>query len=406
MKTSWDQRFAHRTRQMSGSAIRELLKLTEQADIISFAGGLPGPDVFPTDVIRAACDRVLTNSGPIALQYGSTEGVNALREQIALRSERVGIHANIENVLITSGSQQALDLLGRIFIDQGDKILVENPTYLGALQAWTAYGAQYITIPCDEDGMIVDQLEEALKSNPKFIYLLPNFQNPTGVTLSNPRRKAIIELAEKYGIPIVEDDPYGQLRYEGNMLPSVLNLDCEYRDGCGNALNQSNVIYLSTYSKILAPGFRLAWVIAPAEVIRKLALAKQGADLHTSTLNQLIAYEVDRDDFIQEHCKTIRKVYKERRDVMLDSLSEFMPANVQWTRPDGGLFLWVTLPEKIDTGELFKLAVEDRVAFVPGVSFHANGGGQNTMRLNFSYCQPDTIVQGIERLGKAVKRML
>lgn len=315
------------------------------------------------------------------------------------------MHIGIENVLITSGSQQALDLLGKVFINRGDRVLVKSPTYLGALQAWNAYGAEYVEVPFDENGMQVDTLEEALRMGPKFIYVLPNFQNPTGVTLSLERRKALIELADRYGVPLVEDDPYGQLRYEGEHIPPVVVLDGEFRNHAGEAYH-GNVIYMSTFSKTLAPGLRLAWVTAPAEVIRKLVEAKQGADLHTSTFNQMVAYETAKDGFLNKHINTIREVYGERRLVMLAALEEHFPAGVKWTRPQGGMFLWVTLPEGMDAAELLPKAVEKMVAFVPGGPFHAKGGGKNTMRLNFSNAQPEMIQDGIARLGQVLKEEL
>ncbi len=406
MQTPWDHRYAQRTKRMAGSAIRELLKLTERQDIISFGGGLPAPDVFPLDKINEACQRVISDHGSVALQYGTTEGYLPLRELIATRTSSFGAKVTAENILITSGSQQALDLLGRIFINGGDRVLVESPTYLGALQAWNAYGAEYVPVKSDDQGMITDALEESLRSGPKFIYLLPNFQNPTGVTLSLERRKIIIELADRYGVPIVEDDPYRQLRFEGEHIPPVLYLDHAFRTDIPEGSFTGNVIYLSTFSKILAPGLRLAWIVAPKEVIQKLVLAKQGADLHTSTFNQLVAYEIDKDFYLDKHILLIQEVYKERRDVMLDSLEEFMPEGVRWTRPEGGLFLWVTLPEHIKSVDLLKIALEDKVAFVPGGSFHPDGNGQNTMRLNFSFSQPEIIAEGIQRLGRAIRRMV
>jgi len=405
MQTPWDHRFAQRTQRMKASAIRELLKLTEQPDVISFAGGLPAPDVFPVEEFREACNRVLTNQGTLALQYGTTEGYQPLREMIARHTSRLGIDVTPDNIMITSGSQQALDLLGKVFINRGDRILVESPTYLGALQAWNAYGAEYVPVPSDEDGMNTDHLEEALRTGPKFIYVLPNFQNPTGVTMPLERRKRLIELADRYGVPIIEDDPYGQLRYEGEHLPSVNVLDSQTRTK--SSFYTGNVIYLSTFSKILAPGLRLAWVIAPPEVIRKMVLAKQGTDLHTSTFNQIVAYEVGHAGFIDQHVKVINDTYRERRDVMLDTLEEHMPKGVRWTHPKGGLFLWMTLPETMNSAELLKTAVtEEKVAFVSGEAFHPCGGGANTIRLNFSYCRPDVIHEGIYRLSKVIKKKL
>jgi 2-aminoadipate transaminase len=329
-----------------------------------------------------------------------------LREQIARHTGRYGINVSPENILITSGSQQALDLLGKIFINRGDRILVESPTYLGALQAWNAYGAEYVTVPMDKQGMDTDDaLDEALRTGPKFIYVLPNFQNPTGVTLSLKRRQRLVEMADRYGVPIIEDDPYGQLRYEGDHLPSVVSLDDKYRNS-GQAVYHGNVIYLSTFSKILAPGLRLAWVIAPAEVIRKLVQAKQGADLHTASFNQIVAYEVSRDGFLDQHIKLIRKVYRERRDVMLAAMDRYFPPQVDWTQPEGGLFLWGTMPEHLDAAEVLITAVEQKVAFVPGMSFFPRGGGHNTMRLNFSNATPEKIQEGIARLGGVLQAKL
>ncbi|MFN3741899.1 MAG: PLP-dependent aminotransferase family protein [Anaerolineales bacterium] len=405
MQTPWEYRYAHRTRQMGSSVIRELLKLTEQPDIISFAGGLPAPEVFPLEHFREACNRVLDQFGPQALQYSTTEGYRPLREMISRHTRRYAVEVTPENIMITSGSQQALDLIGRLFINRGDYIVVESPTYLGAIQAWNAYGAQYVTVPTDEEGMIVDELEKALRVGPKFIYVLPNFQNPGGWTLSLERRRKLVELADRYGVPIIEDDPYGQLRYEGEHLPPVVALDSQYRAENGKHYS-GNVIYLSTFSKILAPGIRLAWVIAPQEVIRRLVMAKQAADLHTATFNQMVAYEVGKGGFLDEHVRVIRRVYKERRDVMLEMMDELFPPEVRWTRPEGGMFLWVMLPKGMDTAEVLRLAVERKVAFVPGAPFHPNGGGENTMRINFSYSSPETIREGISRLAGVLHEVL
>jgi 2-aminoadipate transaminase len=405
METPWDHRYAQRTQRMKSSAIRELLKLTENPEIISFGGGMPAPDVFPVEEFSAACKTVLKERSCEALQYGSTEGYRPLREMIARHTGRYGISVSPENILITSGSQQALDLIGKVFINPGDRILVEEPTYMGALQAWSAYGAEYVTVPMDENGMITDALENALRSGVKFIYVLPNFQNPTGVTLSLGRRKQLIEIADHYGVPIIEDDPYGQLRYEGENLPSIVNLDNEFRK---NGTNEyaGNVIYLSTFSKTLAPGLRLAWVIAPSQVIRKLVQAKQGADLHTATFNQIVAYEVARGGFLDRHIWLIRRVYGERRNIMLDAMEELFPPGVTWTKPQGGLFLWGMLPKGMDSTEILKVAIQRNVAFVPGTSFFALGGGENTMRLNFSYANPEQIQTGIERLANVLKETI
>lgn len=401
METPWEYRFAHRIQKMGSSIIRELLKLTEDPAIISFGGGLPAPEVFPLEKFKDACNNVLENFGPQALQYGATDGYLPLREMISRHKSRYSVSVSPNNILITSGSQQALDFIGRLFINRGDYIVVEGPTYLGALQAWNAYGAQYITVPVDEDGMNVDELEKALRVGPKFIYCLPNFQNPSGVTLSLERRQRIVELADKYGVPIIEDDPYGQLRYEGEHLPSLAYLDSVYRGDNGSYTG--NVIYLSTFSKLLAPGIRLAWVIAPEKVIRKLVQTKQAADLHTATFNQMVAYEVGKGGFLDEHVKVIREVYKQRRDVMLETMEEVWPSSASWTTPLGGMFLWGMAPEGIDTTELLKKAIDRKVAFVPGFAFNADGKSSNAMRLNFSYSKPDTIREGITRLGVLLK---
>ncbi len=414
MSTAWTSRYAARTKGITSSAIRELLKVTQRPGMISFGGGLPAPDVFPVQRFREACLKVLTEQAPSALQYGETEGYRPLRELIANNIARYGIKANVENVLITSGSQQALDLVGKLFINAGDRVLVEAPTYLGALQAFNVYGAEYVSVPIDENGLRTDLLEEPLRSGPKFMYVLPNFQNPAGTTLSEGRRHELVMLSEKYGIPIVEDDPYGQLRYEGEHLPSLVVLDREnLRRDDGYSIG--NVIYLSTFSKTLAPGLRLGWIVAPPEVISKLTQLKQGADLHTSTFTQFVAYEVARDGFLDQHVKLIRKIYRERRDVMLQALEEFFPPSVTWTHPQGGLFLWVTLPEGLDMQAIFKAALEQNVAFVAGDSFyaHSNGGrgndsreGSRHMRLNFSNAAPEQIREGIRRLAAAVKNNL
>lgn len=402
MQTPWDHRYAQRTQRMKGSAIRELLKVTEMPDVISFGGGMPAPDVFPIDEFREACDKVLRDQGRQALQYGPTDGYLPLREMIAAYSARFGIEVKAENILITSGSQQALDLIGKIFINGGDRILAECPTYLGALQAWNAYGAEYVTVQSDKDGMDVSGLESAMRSGPKFIYSLPNFQNPTGVTYSLERRQRLVELADRYGVPIIEDDPYGQLRFEGESLPSIVHLDNKIR--ANNGSYSGNVIYLSTFSKTLSPGIRLAWVIAPTEVIHKMVMAKQGTDLQTPTFTQIIAYEVARNGFLDKHVKVIQNVYRERRDIMLEELAKNMPAGVEWTHPQGGLFLWVTLPEYMDTNVILKDAIAEKVAFVPGESFYPNGGGKNTMRLNFSNAKPEKIREGMQRLGRVIKK--
>lgn len=405
MQTLWDERFAQRTQRMKSSAVRELLKLTELPEIISFAGGLPAPEVFPVERFAEAYASVMARVGPKALQYATTEGYSPLRELIAAHATRYGIRIERDNVLITNGSQQALDLIGKVFINPGDHILVERPTYLGALQAWNAYQAEYITGDTDLEGYVTESVEKQMRCGPKFIYALPNFQNPSGITMSLPRRQALIEVADHYGVPILEDDPYGQLRYEDEHLPSLVTLDSQFRSTNG-AQYSGNVLYLGTFSKTLAPGIRLGWIVAPVEVIQKLVMAKQGADLQSGTLNQLLAYEVASGGFLDQHVKHIRAVYRERRDTMLAALDRYFPDGVTWTRPKGGLFLWLTFPEHMDAAVVLKAAVEQKVAFVPGASFHADGGGKNTARLNFSNASPALIEEGVQRLARCLKDLL
>lgn len=405
MKTLWTERYAQRTGRIRSSIVRELLKLTEKPEIISFAGGLPAPEVFPVKEFQNACQKVLAELGAKALQYGATEGYTPLREMIARHTRRYGIKVGPDNILITSGSQQALDLIGKVFINPGDHVLVESPTYLGALQAWNAYQTEYVTVPLDDDGMITDQLEAAMRSSPKFIYALPNFQNPAGVTLSLERRKRLIEIADHYGVPIIEDDPYGQLRYSGEHLPPLVILDNNFQGNNGSPYC-GNVIYMSTFSKTLAPGLRLGWIIAPAEVIDKLVHAKQGTDLHTSTFNQIVAYEVAHGGFLDKHVRVIRNVYRERRDAMLAALDKYFPREIQWTKPQGGLFLWITMPKQLNSMDLLQKAIDEKVAFVPGNSFYADGSGHNTMRLNFSYVEPERIEEGIKRLAGVLEKAL
>jgi 2-aminoadipate transaminase len=405
MTTSWAERFAERTQGIRRSEVRELLKVTEQPDVISFGGGLPAPEVFPIARCQEACRRVLGEHGAQALQYSATEGYRPLREMIVRHTLRYGMTVGPDNVLITSGSQQALDLVGKVFVNPGDHILVEHPTYLGALQAWSAYQARFIPVPIDDNGVSIDRLEEALRAGPKFIYSLPNFQNPSGVTLSLERRRKLVELADHYGVPILEDDPYGQLRYEGNHLPPIVALDAQYRSTDG-APYSGNVIYLSTFSKTLAPGLRLGWIVASNDVIDRLVLAKQGTDLHTSTFAQMVAHEVARDGFLDRHVREIRRVYRERRDTMLAAMTEAFPPGVTWTRPEGGLFLWVRLPEQIDAAALLQEALPEKVVFLPGGAFFVDGSGRNTARFNFSNASPDLIREGIRRIGCVLRRLL
>ena len=391
--TDWGAVLAPRAARMKRSVIRELLKFTEMPDVISFAGGLPAPEVFPIREFRESSAFVLEECPERALQYSSTEGFPPLRKYLAEKVGKYGVPAVPENILITNGSQQALDLLGKVFISSGDVVLVEAPTYLGALQAWNAYEPRYVTIPLDDDGMQVDQLEEILEREPiKFIYVLPNFHNPAGTTMPLERREELVEIAARRKVFIVEDDPYGELRFEGQDIPPIISL------------HKENVIYLGTFSKTLAPGIRLGWMIAPEVVMDKLVQAKQGCDLHTGTFVQMLAYDIASRGILKRHVQTIRQCYRERRDVMLEALEEHFPEQVSWTRPQGGLFLWARCPEGVDTTLLLEKALEEKVAFVPGFAFYPGGErGRNAMRLNFSCMAPDRIREGIKRLGRVLK---
>jgi len=391
--TNWDERFAERTQHMMSSIIREILKLALQPDIISFAGGMPAAELFMIGEFEEACRHVLTRNGTRALQYGITEGYPPLRQYLVEKMREYGVAAEPDNILIINGSQQALDLIGKVFVDPGDLILTEGPTYLGAIQAWRAYQARFVTVPLDDDGIRTDKLEEALQRHPvKFIYVLPNFHNPAGVTMTLERRLELVELAAKYGVFIVEDDPYGELRFEGEDVPPLV------------VLHKENVLYLSTFSKTLSPGIRLGWIVAPRNIIAKLVQAKQGSDLHTSTFVQMVANDICQRGILRSHVKTIRKVYKERRDAMLAAMEKHFPSGVTWTRPEGGLFLWVQLPEHVDASEFLNVALREKVAFVPGRVFYPNEGGKNTLRLTFATAGPEKIEEGIKRLGRALMR--
>ncbi|HUS71209.1 MAG TPA: PLP-dependent aminotransferase family protein [Anaerolineae bacterium] len=406
MATSWEYRYAQRMKGMKSSIVREILKITSQPDVISFAGGMPAPELFPLKEIEQACVKVLRKHGSSALQYSMTEGYVPLREFIVQKMARYGIMASVDNVLITTGSQQGLDLVARILMDPGDVIIVEAPTFVGALQSFTAYQASYASVPLDDEGMMVDVLQQKIvETHPKFMYVLPNFQNPAGVTLSKDRRERLVTLAHQYGVPILEDDPYGELRFEGEHVEPLVVLSAR-QNGQQSGYFEGDVIYMSTFSKTLAPGLRLGWVVAPVEVIKKLVQAKQGADLHTSTFDQMMAYEVVSGGFLDEHVKEIRETYRQRRDAMLSAMDECFPDGSTWTRPQGGLFLWVRLPEGVDCDDLFKEAVEQKVAFVPGTAFYADGSGHDSLRLTFATCPSDRIDEGINRLGKAIVRRI
>lgn len=389
--------FANRMEGMKGSAIRELMKLTEQPDIISFAGGLPAPELFPIKEMEKVCSSVLQEDGRAAMQYSATDGYLPLREKIAKRMTKLGLN-NVEakDILVTAGSQQGLDFSAKIFINEGDVIICESPSYLGALSAFRAYQPQFVEIPMDDDGMIIEELEKALAANPntKFIYTIPDFQNPTGRTLTLERRKRLMELATKYEIPVVEDNPYGELRFEGEILPSLKCFD-----------PKNLVIHLGTFSKIFAPGLRLGWVIAAPEILQKYNIVKQGADLQCSSIAQREVNKFMDIYDIEAHIEKIKKVYSGRKNLMVETMKKEFPASTTFTNPDGGLFAWVTFPKEIDAAVLFKKAMEQKVAFVPGEPFYPNGGNANHCRLNYSCMNEELIVEGITRLGKVLRSM-
>lgn len=393
--------FSQRTSHVKPSAIREILKTTVSPDIISFAGGLPAPELFPIEAIATATQQVLSTAGAAALQYSVTEGHAPLRAWVARHvADTVGFNAAPDDVLITNGSQQGLDLMARALLDPGDVVFVENPAYLGALQAFQASEAQIIGLPADEQGLEPDALEDALRSvhqRPKLLYLIPNFQNPTGTSLSRERRTAIAAIAARHGVPIIEDDPYGRLRYTGQHLPSLSSL------GAGN-----DCVYLGTTSKIMAPGLRVAWLVTrDRRLYERLVTLKQSADLHTSTFAQTVAHRwLATPGALDTHLQTLCSVYARRRDLMLAGLAQHLPAGCSWTQPEGGLFLWARLPEKIDTLDLLRMAAQQKIAFVPGEPFWVGTVKRNTLRLNFSNAREAELEIGLKRLGDVVRAAL
>jgi len=386
-------RFSERASQLQSSFIREILKITQQPEIISFAGGLPSPLTFPVDAMKNAFDKVLSTTGKTALQYGPTDGYMPLRQWIADSLSTNGAKIVPEQVLMVSGSQQALDLLGKVLIDEGSRVLVETPSYLGALQAFSVYRPEFKSVLTDEDGLVPSSLD-AVAEGARLLYALPNFQNPTGRTLTTARRLELVETCARLGLPLIEDDPYGALSYKGDPLPKMV------------AMNPEGVIYMGSFSKVLTPGIRLGYVVAPLPLVRRLELAKQAADLHTAQLTQMVVHEVIKDGFLDQHIPTIRALYGNQCQVMLDAMAEHFPASATWTKPEGGMFIWVTLPKHINAMELLDEAIKEKVAFVPGSPFYANEPETNTLRLSFVTVPPERIVQGIAILGKLIAAKL
>ncbi len=390
---------AERARGMRASEIRELLKLTEGRDIISLAGGLPDPQTFPREELAEIARRVILERGDQALQYSPTLGVTEFRRVLKefLSDHGVAVSSS-DDVIVTTGSQEALYLIAKVFVDPGDVVFVEAPTYLAALNAFRHYGAHFKSAPLDDEGMRTDVLEERIREAKregrrlKLIYTIPTSQNPSGVTMSLERRKHLLELAEEYDLLIVEDDPYSFFTFEPVEAEPLKTLD-----------KSGRVIYLGTLSKILSPGLRIGWALAESWVVTALELAKQSVDLHSSTLSQFIAAEAMRKGLVDKTVEKARTIYKEKRDVMLESLEEYFPSSCRWTRPVGGLFIFAYLPEGLDTKAMLPEAIERGVAYVPGASFFAEGGGENTMRLNFSYPSKEQIREGIRRLGLLIR---
>jgi len=383
---------------LKASEIREILKVTERPEVISFAGGLPAPELFPVKEIKEVNRIVLDESGHKALQYTTTEGYAPLRTWIANRmNTRLGTSFDCDNILITHGSQQALDLSGKVFLDEGDVVLCESPTYLAAISAFRAYGCEFIEVPTDTDGMRMDELEELLQNTEhvKLIYFIPNFQNPTGRTWNYERRKQLAELAAKYSVVIVEDNPYGELRFEGEPLPSVKSFDQE-----------GYVLCTGSFSKIFCPGYRIGWIAGDKDIIRKYVLVKQGTDLQCNTIAQMeIAKYLELYD-IDEHISKIIETYRLRRNLAIKTMEKSFPKGITFTRPQGGLFSWVELPENINAREVLVKSLEKNVAFVPGGSFFPNGGKEHTFRINFSNMPEDRITEGLERLAEVLREFV
>jgi 2-aminoadipate transaminase len=389
---------SERARKLTSSAIRELLKITERPEVISFAGGLPSPAAFPVEEIRTAADRILRDSPTAALQYSATEGYMPLREWVAARHSTPGAPIDPSQVLITTGSQQALELLGKVLIDTGSRVLVETPTYLGALQSFSLYEPEFVSLPTDDHGLVPEALTATLTQGARLLYAQPNFQNPTGRRLPLERRQALAALAMRSSFPVIEDDPYGALCYRGEPLPTLLSMAPQH------------VVHLGSFSKILAPGLRVGYIIAPAGLHFKLVQAKQATDLHTPSLNQQIVHEVVRNGFLDNHIPKVRSMYRAQCDAMLAALERDMPKSVTWNQPEGGMFIWLQLPPGIDSTELLAAALKENVAFVPGGPFYATpasaADSSRTLRLSFVTVPAEKIAVGIERLGKLLAARL
>ena len=391
--------YSDRSKGMKASEIRELLRVSQLPGVISFAGGLPNPKAFPVSAIKEISSELLEENGPTILQYGQTEGLTELRELLAERLQKDGIEAEKDNILITVGSQEGLDITGKIFLNKDDVVLLGLPSYLGGINAFRAYRSKLEGIPLDDEGMAVGLLEERILEleregkKIKMIYVIPTFQNPAGVVMPESRRRKLVEIAREHDLIIVEDDPYSKLRFDGDPVKPIKAFD-------------ENVIYMATFSKILSPGFRLAFIAAPKDVIRKMAIAKQSIDLCSPTITQFIAYEIIKRGLLDEHIPKIAEMYKKKRDIMINAMEEYFPNGCEWTRPNGGMFLWARLPENVSTMEMFDDALRKKVAYVHGKAFHVDGSGTNTMRLNFSNPSDEEIKKGIKRLGEVIEERI
>lgn len=388
-------KYAKRMSSIKASEIREILKVTEQEDVISFAGGLPAPELFPIDEINEINQIVLKEAGTKALQYTTTEGYAPLREWIAKRmNDRLATSFDKDNILITHGSQQGLDLSGKVFLDEGDLVLCESPTYLAAISAFKAYGCHFIEIPTDEQGMDMKVLEDVLSSTPriKLIYVIPTFQNPTGKTWSLERREKLAELSARYSVAVVEDNPYGELRFEGESLPSVKSFD-----------TAGHVLCTGSFSKIFCPGFRIGWIAGDKDIIRKYVLVKQGTDLQCNTIAQMTIAEYLKRYDIDKHIGTIVEVYRKRRDIAMKCIERYFPDYIRFTHPEGGLFTWVELPEDISAHILLEKCLEKKIAFVPGGSFYPNKKKENTFRINYSNMPEERIEKGLRIIGEVIR---
>lgn len=387
--------FARRMSNVHKSFIREIMKVIGDPEVISFAGGLPNPDFFPVQAVAEATQQVLKESGRDALQYSTSEGYGPLREYIASRyRQKWGWDVDPAQIIITNGSQQGIDLVGKVFLNQGDSVLLERPGYLGAIQALTMYEPKFVSVPLREDGIDIDQLRQTLAAQPvKLFYAVPNFQNPSGLTYSGEKRQEVAHVLADYNLVFLEDDPYHELRFMGQDQPPLKHY------------LQDQAVLLGSFSKIIAPGVRLGWVYASRPIMEKVLIAKQGADLHSNYLAQRIVHRYVQDNNLEEHLAQVRAVYRRQRNVMVEAIEELFPEEVQFTRPEGGMFVWVTLPERMSALELLEHAARLKVAFVPGQPFYIDGGGHNTMRLSFSSSDEATIEEGVKRLAQAIKNL-